>query len=199
MKPSISVALVHYPVVNKHGAIVASAVTNLDLHDIARAARTYGAEPFFVVTPLADQGVLINRIVAHWTEGSGGTYNPDRREALELIRLVDSIAEARRLFTDQVGRPPLMVATGARARPGTDSFQRLRRILAGGTPLLLLLGTAWGLAEEVFAQADAVLEPLGGPVSYNHLSVRSAASIMLDRLVADRDNPCQTNTTCTRG
>jgi hypothetical protein len=199
LKPIISVALIHYPVVNKHGAIVASAVTNLDLHDIARAARTYGAGPFFVVTPLADQRGLIQRILAHWTEGSGGTYNPKRREALELIRLVGSIADARKAFADLVGRPALVVATCARERPGAQSFRRLQRILAGGTPLLLLLGTAWGLADEVFVEADAVLEPLRGPVPYNHLSVRSAASIMLDRLVADRDDPCQINITCDRG
>ncbi len=51
--------------VNKKGEIIASAVTNLDLHDIARAARTFGVGRFFVVTPLADQKRLVEKIVAH--------------------------------------------------------------------------------------------------------------------------------------
>ena len=38
------------------------------------------------------------------------------------------------------------------------------------------------MTEEVFDKSDYVLEPIGGGGDYNHLSVRSAASIMLDRL-----------------
>ena len=49
-------------------------------------------------------------------------------------------------------------------------------------PYLLLLGTGWGLTEECFASADLILEPIAGNGTYNHLSVRSAAAIMLDRL-----------------
>ena len=36
------VALAHHPVLDKDGRIVTTAVTNLDVHDIARAARTFG-------------------------------------------------------------------------------------------------------------------------------------------------------------
>lgn len=39
---SVSIALVHYPVLGKKGEIIGSAITNLDLHDIARTAKTYG-------------------------------------------------------------------------------------------------------------------------------------------------------------
>ena len=42
MKSPIAVALVHYPIVDRRGDVVNTAVTNLDLHDIARTARTYG-------------------------------------------------------------------------------------------------------------------------------------------------------------
>jgi hypothetical protein len=66
-------------VVNKNGDIIASAVTNLDLHDISRAAKTYGVRSFYVVTPLADQKTLIDRIVSHWVKGTGSKYNPKRR------------------------------------------------------------------------------------------------------------------------
>jgi hypothetical protein len=51
------------------------------------------------------------------------------------------------------------------------------------SPFLLLLGTGWGLTEECFESADLILEPIAGAGQYNHLSVRSAAAIMLDRLV----------------
>lgn len=53
-------------------------------------------------------------------------------------------------------------------------------------PFLLLFGTGWGLAPQVFDEVDAVLEPISGVNGYNHLSVRSAASILLDRLLGRR-------------
>ncbi len=78
----IYLALVHYPVKNKNGQTITSAVTNLDLHDIARAAKTYGVGAFYVVTPLEDQKELVEKIVSHWTEGFGRIYNPKRFEAV---------------------------------------------------------------------------------------------------------------------
>jgi len=50
-------------------------------------------------------------------------------------------------------------------------------------PWLLLFGTAWGLASSVTGESDHVLEPVTGPGNYNHLSVRSAAAVILDRLL----------------
>jgi hypothetical protein len=81
------VALIHYPVVDKNGDIIASAVTNLDLHDISRAAKTYGLKSFYVVTPLEDQRELVERIISHWTNGIGAAYNP-KRPALATINFV---------------------------------------------------------------------------------------------------------------
>ena len=40
--PRLYLALVHYPVVNRRGEVIVSALINLDLHDIARAAKTFG-------------------------------------------------------------------------------------------------------------------------------------------------------------
>lgn len=51
-----------------------------------------------------------------------------------------------------------------------------------GAPLVLVLGTGWGLVEEILEKADVILEPIRGMGDYNHLSVRAAAAIMLDRL-----------------
>ena len=92
---NLSIALVHYPVVDKNGHTDTSAVTNLDLHDIARAAKTYGVGKFYVVTPLAEQKELVQRILEHWIAGYGATYNPRRKAALALVKLVDSLAAVR--------------------------------------------------------------------------------------------------------
>jgi len=178
------VALTHYPVINKHGDTIASAVTNLDLHDISRVSRTYGVRAFYVVTPLQDQKVLIERIVSHWVKGVGAAYNSKRREALELIRIRDSIQEVRAHIREREGQEVKTVATCARAAGDHLSFSGLRSQLRSGVPHLLIFGTAWGLAQEVLDAADYVLEPIRGATTYNHLSVRSAAAVILDRLTA---------------
>ena len=59
----------------------------------------------------------------------------------------------------------------------------VRDMIGDGTPYALVLGTAWGLADTFIKQADYCLEPICGPTDYNHLSVRSAAAILLDRLL----------------
>ncbi|CAB5168058.1 protein of unknown function aq_054 [Olavius algarvensis associated proteobacterium Delta 3] len=180
-------ALIHYPVLNRNGDIIAAAVTNLDLHDIARAARTYGVRAVYVVTPLEDQKVLAERIIDHWVSGIGSEYNPKRREALELIRIQDSLDG---VLADMVQRgvgTPRIVATTARSRSRSIDDWVLKEKMAKGSPYLLLLGTAWGLAEEMFASADFILDPIKGIAKYNHLSVRSAASIFFDRLLGNRE------------
>ena len=46
----VYLALVHYPVYNKRMDVVATAVTNLDVHDIARSSCTYGIAHLFTQT-----------------------------------------------------------------------------------------------------------------------------------------------------
>jgi hypothetical protein len=48
---------------------------------------------------------------------------------------------------------------------------------------LLIFGTGWGIAEEIVNRADHRLEPIKGVENYNHLAVRSAAAIILDRIM----------------
>lgn len=183
---NLHIALMHYPVVNKKGETVASAVTNLDLHDIARAARTFGGRSLHVVTPLDDQRELAEKIIRHWTRGPGGEHNPKRREALALIRTAASLGETREAIAAEHGIAPATVATCARRHPTAMGFGDLAARLAGGAPHLLLLGTAWGLAPEVMEASDIVLEPIGDHQGYNHLSVRCAAAVILDRLMMSR-------------
>jgi hypothetical protein len=179
---NLYVALTHYPVVNKNGDIISSAVTNLDLHDISRVAKTYGVRAFYVTTPLEDQKALIKKIVSHWVEGTGSTYNPKRREALELIIIKKSLDEVKDHIRKSGGNFPKTVVTSAKHRPDNLSFGKFREMLKDGNLFLLIFGTAWGLPEKLIAEADYSLNPVVGNTDYNHLSVRSAAAIILDRL-----------------
>lgn len=183
--PNLYVALMHYPVLNKNGEIITSAVTNLDLHDIARAAKTYGIRTFFIVTPLEEQKELVKKLVSHWTDGTGARYNPKRREALELISLKNSLTEIIDHLKNTGEDCPKTVVTCAKQKNKSISFSKLRNKLKDGKPYILVFGTAWGLSENFIAEADYLLEPVMGDSNYNHLSVRCAAAIIMDRLVGN--------------
>ena len=181
------VSLLHHPVYDKNGAVVTTAVTNLDVHDIARLARTFELQGFYVCTPVPTLRRLVARIMRHWDTGPGAAYNATRKEALRVVRLVADLDEAMADVERESGALPWVVATSARAGAERLSFGALReRLAAPGRPVLLVLGTGWGLTRDVLDRCDGVLEPIRGTGSYNHLSVRSAASIMLDRLRGDR-------------
>ncbi len=177
------IALMHYPVVNKNGDTIASAVTNLDLHDIARTAKTYGISRFYVVTPLKDQKELVEKIVSHWVEGRGASYNSIRKEALSLIDIVDSLEDMIENIESRCGLMPKTVVTTARKMASHIDYRKMRELLTDGCPYALIFGTAWGLSEDFLQAADYVLEPLMLDSDYNHLPVRSAVAIILDRLI----------------
>lgn len=175
----------HYPVLNRNGEIIASAVTNLDLHDLARASCTYDVPACYIVSPLEDQQRLAARLIGHWRERVGKELHPDRDLALRRLRLVEDIAAARDHIEAACGRSPLLWATTARIDAQSLSHRKARRVLAESSrPILLLLGTGWGLAPSVMGEVDAILEAIRGIDGYNHLSVRCAAAILLDRLLA---------------
>ncbi len=184
---NLTVALVHHPVVDKNGDTIAAAVTALDLHDIARASKTFGVGAFYVVTPLEDQRTLVRQIVDHWVTGVGAKYNPDRQAALELIRLECSLKDAMADMKASVGETPQVVVTSARMEKSDLSYAALGQMVRNRQPVLLVFGTAWGLSSEVTAAADYRLSPINGRGDYNHLAVRSAVSIILDRVLGDRD------------
>ena len=181
--PNLYVALTHYPVVDKRGDLITSAVTNLDLHDISRAVKVYGVKSYYVVTPLVDQQGLVHKIISHWTDGSGAVYNPARRSALEMIKVKGTIGDVVEDIKDLENIYPKTVVTSARRYATSTGYKEFRAILKTGKPHLLVFGTAWGLAEPYIAEADYILDPITGPTDYNHLSVRAAAGIILDRLL----------------
>jgi hypothetical protein len=188
MAAELHVALVHFPVVNRHGEIIGSAITNLDLHDIARAGRTYGITTYWVITPDAQQQELAEQIIGHWTRGYGGRVNPDRADALALTRICSNLDEVIEAIRENSDTEPLLVATSAAENnQQAISCSRLKKKLTGTRPVLLLFGTAWGLAPEILERVDATLPPISGGGEFNHLSVRSAVSIILDRLRGVRE------------
>jgi hypothetical protein len=180
---NLAIALLHYPVYNKHREIVTTALTNLDLHDIARSSKSYGLDRFYIVTPSQEQRNFAQRIAGHWQQGWGASYNPDRKEALSIIHICETLKEAVAELQSNFTKPVQTIITGASKRSNSTGFKIMRSMLEeSDQPYLLLLGTGWGLTDECFEAANHILEPISGPGSYNHLSVRSAASIMLDRL-----------------
>jgi hypothetical protein len=180
----IYLALLHHPVLNRQGEVIVSAVTNLDIHDIARVARTYGVSGYFVATPLREQQVLARNLVDHWVRGPGGDLNPDRREAMRLVRIVSGLKAVQEAVRAETGTHPFTYATTARGWPGAVSWQGLRRQLrADRGSAVLLFGTASGLDSSILENSDGVLAPIEEGQAYNHLAVRSAAAIALDRLL----------------
>lgn len=182
-----AVALVHHPVLDKDGEVATTSITNLDVHDIARAATSYGCDAFYVVTPVSAQLEMARRIVGFWEDGPGVRRNPDRTTAMRIVHVVASVDDARAAEERALGAAPLLVATSARPQ-GTTPASVLRARLPAERGVLVLFGTGHGLAPSIVERADVVLAPLPGRPAqnggYNHLSVRSAVAIHLDRLLA---------------
>lgn len=182
----LAAALIHAPVVDRRGDLVTTAVTNLDIHDIARSARTFGLQRFYVVTPVAEQQRLVGKLTGHWTEGFGAEYNPKRQQALDLVRICATFEAALGDWRGVTGAEPLPVLTSASRGDGM-TIAACREQLSQ-QPGLLVFGTGWGLAPTFFDQGWKVLEPISGMDGYNHLSVRAAAAIILDRLTGRSGN-----------
>jgi hypothetical protein len=82
------------------------------------------------------------------------------------------------------GHKPLIIATDAKKqKTGSLTYRRAVEIIDTESVVTIIFGTAWGLDKEVVNQADFILDPVEGGTNYNHLSVRTAAAIILDRLV----------------
>ncbi len=179
----IYIFLVHYPVYNKRKEIIASAIANIDLHDLSRLARTYGIERVYIIQPIEEQRIFGKTLIEHWIKGGGREYNPLRSEALSLLKIVSNIEEAIEEIRQKEGMRPVLIGTDAKAKRSYLTPEEVRSLLFE-KPIVLVFGTAWGLEENFLHQCDYFLEPIWGRLDeYNHLSVRSAASILLDRIL----------------
>ena len=179
----VFVALLHHPVLGREGQTITTSITTFDIHDIARTCKTYDIARYFLISPTPSQQVLTGRILDHWQTGVGAAYNTTRKQAIDIVKLVPSLTELCLTIKDEFGIEPRLIGTSAKPRSsGMISFEDLREdFLKLKTPHLLLFGTGWGMAEAVFEQCSACLPPIGDP-AYNHLSVRAAVAIILDRL-----------------
>ncbi len=180
---NLYLSLIHAPVMNKTGKESVTSLTNLDIHDIARVCETFGLGGYYICTPLKDQQALGKRLIAHWTTGAGGQGNPDRAVALSGISICENLDEAISCIEIQAGIKPQIIATSARGS-GNITFGEVRSLLNRG-PVLIVLGTGYGLSPAVVSLADAILRPVRYLSPFNHLSVRSATSIMVDRIIGD--------------
>lgn len=185
-KSKVYIALLHHPMYNKRMDVVTTSVTNLDLHDIARAARTYNVDGFYVVHPSPNQQQLIKEIISYWQEGYGCTYNADRKEAFSILHPADDLQQVTARIEAETGQKPITIATDARIYPNTIAYHSLKeKIFNEERVYLLLFGTGWGMERELMQQCDLILEPIAADSDYNHLSVRSAVSIIIDRLLGE--------------
>ena len=186
----MAIALVHYPVLDRRGDVVTSAVTNLDIHDLARLETTYGLCRYYIVTPAAEQQLLTARIAGHWQQGHGATYNPDRCRALDCLQVTDHLDTALEDWRRLNGGQGVAVLTGARHESGI-SFPETQALMAR-EPVLLVFGTGHGLAPGLYTSGRLCLAPVRSG-QYNHLSVRAAAAVILDRLIGEHGQPASLN------
>lgn len=181
---SVHIAIVHYPVYDKNGHTIATSITNVELHDIARTCMTFGIEVCYIVTPLPKQRTIMERLMHHWKSGYGAQYNPLRGMALEKIRIAESVPS---MIASIEGNPVVIGTSSHVKNHDMIGYRELREMIQSNTrPVLILFGTGWGLTDEVLHVCDTMLEPIKGTGHYNHLSLRVAVGIILDRIFSDR-------------
>lgn len=196
MRVPVYVVLLHSPMTNRRGDLITTSVTNLDIHDLARSCRTYEVENYFIVTPILDQQVMVNRILGHWSTDRSKDFHPDRVEAVSRVRVLGDFASVKSYIQERHGLLPEVVLTDARVLPNSISYADYRKELelrpqsgsASMKPVVIVFGTGWGVAESFYPEVHRILAPVYGPRGgshaggYNHLSVRAAAAVILDRL-----------------
>jgi hypothetical protein len=179
---NLYIGLVHYPCRDRNDKIVTTMLTPIDATDIARSACTYDVAQFFIITPLSSQQAIAQKLLDFWLQAE-----PDvayRRPALQRVHVVDRLEASFHEVVRREGLAPVLVGTDARELSGNSiSYEQLRELLeTERQPVYVLFGTGWGIALEALERVDYLLPPVWGPSAYNHLSVRAAVAIILDRL-----------------
>ena len=195
MKPhshKTAVVLLHHPITNRSGETITTSVTNLDIHDISRSCRTFEVDHYYLVTPLIEQKAMVDRIIGHWGLPRSKEWHPDRFEALSRVQIVGSFEDVKTdLITRYPNLPLEVTMPDARPLPNQMGYREIRKKWelepTPGTKIVVL-GTGWGVSSEFYKEVHTYLGPIYGPLGkdgYNHLSVRAAAAIILDRLFGD--------------
>ncbi len=182
---NVFIALLHYPAMDREGRTIITSFTTMDLHDIARPARAYEINSFYIVQPVDAQRLVVKRQIDYWLSEEGRTANPTRYEIVQLVRLKYTLEEVVEEIRELRGRKPVLVGTDARRYPDSVSYRELsERIGRKEEDFLILFGTGWGIPPDLMRTFDLILEPVLGAGDWNHLSVRNAVAIILDRLLS---------------
>jgi hypothetical protein len=189
MKHKTVVVLLHHPVTNRKGELVTTSITNMDLHDISRSCRTYEIDHYFLVSPIEEQHAQVKTIIAHWQRGVQAEWHPDRVEAFTRVQLVHTFEDVKNeLLKLYPSHKQEVAMPDARPLPDQKTYEGIRQNWAAESAAgvkIIVFGTGWGVAPSFFREVDTFLGPIYGPLGekgYNHLSVRSAVAIVLDRL-----------------
>jgi len=168
---------------DREGNIIVTSFTTMDLHDIARPARAYEIRKFYIVQPIDAQRLVINRQIDYWLSEEGRKANPTRYEIVQLVRLKYTLDEVIEDIERERGKTPVLVGTDARSYPNTIGYRELRdKMCDKDKEFLIVFGTAYGIPPDLMRTFDYILEPIYGAGDWNHLSVRNAVAIILDRL-----------------
>lgn len=181
--PNHYAVLMHGDVLLKDKTVGTTSVTSLDIHDIARSAKTFGIEKYFIVTPLKDQQNIVNTLMDFWKSGYGTEYNVHRHQAIKSVQLNNNIDEVVKAIEEIEGKKPLLISTSAKYYQSDKyiTFFDQGKVWESQRPVLLIFGTGHGLSDQILNRCDFILEPICGLTDFNHLSVRSAAAIIFDR------------------
>lgn len=180
---NVSIALVHYPATDRNGRIIVTSFTTMDLHDIARPARAYEIDKFYIVQPVDGQRLIINKQIEYWLSEEGKKANPTRYEIVQKVCLLYTLDEVIDDIIKRTGKEPKTVGTDARTYPNTIGYDDLKKEIERREDyFLIVFGTGYGLPPDLMRTFDYILEPIYGAGEWNHLSVRNAVAIILDRL-----------------
>ncbi len=185
MNKGIYLGLVHHPVCDKYENTVTTSVTNMDIHDISRSCKTFGISGYFIINPLDSQRIFVERVLKFWETDMAKKYNSDRVEALSLVRFAYTIEDTINQIKKQENDLPLVITTTANEMKDQIAIKDLNPEIFQ-KPILILFGTGNGLCNEIHLRADIILKPIKGRYKFNHLSVRSAVAIILDRLFSEK-------------
>jgi len=176
------VALVHHPLKNRNGDEITAQTNEFDIMDASRLVHVYDVRRFYVIQPIEAQASIVDRMIEYQMDP---TREAQRGRFHKTFRL-DSLDEALADAVEDAGGPVRTIATTARQFPDSQPYADVRQRIDAGEPLLLMFGMAWGLVDRIIDEADLRLEPVSGGCGFDHLPVRSAFAIVLDRLLGVR-------------
>lgn len=185
--PNHYVALMHTQVLPQADRVGDTSITSLDIHDIARSSATFGIKNYFVVSRLKDQQNILKTFLDFWMSDEGKDYNLTRFQAVSRIIPAINFEDVFSKIREIEKVDPIVITTSAKTYDFNNNGPKFIDYYCQGEvfeqkrPVLFVFGTGQGLSDEILNKSDYLLLPINGMSDYNHLSVRSAVAIILDR------------------